>query len=209
MKKLTLVLMTAAIMMFAAVPLFAEGMMLGAKGGLNIATLIGDDVEDAASKMGLVAGGFFCYNITEIFAIQPELLFTMKGAKSDDNDDVLKINYIEIPLLLKVNLPTEGKIDPMLYAGPGFGILMSCKATNGEEQDWKDVTKTLDIGIIAGAGVAYQMERGALILEARYEIGMSTIDDWDDAMLENQGLTEQPDEKNSVISIMAGYAFSF
>ena len=211
MKKFTLVLMAAAIMIFAASPLFAGGMMFGIKGGLNLANITGDDVGDTSMKMGLVVGGSLCYNITEIFAIQPELLFTMKGAKEtiEGEDGYLKLSYIEIPLLLKVNLPTEGKIDPMLYAGPGFGILMSSKISNGGEVDMKDMTKSFDIGIIAGAGIAYQLEKGAITVEGRYEVGMTTIDNLDDAALDDLDLTDQPDIKNSVISFMVGYSFPF
>jgi hypothetical protein len=212
MKKLMFVLMVAAIMLFAAAPLFAgDGkMMFGVKAGLNLATGTGDDAEGLSMKTGAVGGAFLCYNITEIFAIQPELLFSMKGAKSDeaDIDGSLKYNYFEIPLLLKVNLPTEGKIKPSLYAGPAIGILMSAKA---EDEDLKDFSKTMDVGIVAGAGVGYQMEKGMLFLEGRYEVGMTTVTDLTDEELAAQDppLTEQPDLKNSVISIMVGYGFAF
>jgi hypothetical protein len=206
MKKSALMLLVAATMLFAASPLFAEGMMFGIKGGLNIANLTGDDVEGVSSKMGLVGGVSLSYNMTEIFAIQPELLYTMKGAKSDEDEGEVtwKINYIEIPVLFKVNLPTEGNIDPSLYAGPGFGILLSSKVSNGTEVDLKDDTAGLDIGIIAGAGLAYQMEGGALTLEFRYEVGMISI-----AKNEIEETGDKPDVKNSVISLMVGYAFAF
>jgi hypothetical protein len=165
---------------------------------------------DTSSKMGLVAGGFLCYNSNEIVALQPEFLFSMKGWKAmveDEEGDILvemtgKLNYIEIPLLLKVNLPTDGKIDPSLYAGPGFGILLSAKSkfSDGEEEDNKDRTAGLDIGVIAGAGLAYQMESGALSFEARYEVGLTPLAKDKDS---------EPDAFNSVISIMVGYGFAF
>jgi len=152
----------------------------------------------------LIGGAFLCYNITEIFAIQPEVLFAMKGAKASEGDEKWNINYIEIPLLFKVNLPTEGNIDPFLCAGPGIGILLSSKQTNGEEVDVKDYTKSTNFGIIAGVGAAYQMEKGAISLEARYEVGLSTIADaGDDAD------AAEPDIKTSDISILLGYGFAF
>ena len=204
MKKFTLVLMTVAIMIFAASPLFAEGMMFGVKAGLNLANLTGDDVSDTAIKPGMIGGGFFCYNITEIFAVQPEVLFAMKGAKASEGDGKWNINYIEIPVLFKVNLPTEGKIDPFLCVGPGIGILLSSKQTDGEEVDVKDFTKSTNFGIIAGAGAAYQLEKGAISLEARYEVGLSTIADaGDDADV------AEPSIKTSDISFLVGYGFAF
>jgi len=131
----------------------------------------------------------------------------MKGAKGKDDegaDGQWNINYIEIPVLLKVNMPTEGKIKPFLAVGPGLGILLSSKQTDGEEVDVKDYTKSTNFGIIAGAGVAYQMEGGSLSLEARYEIGLSTIAknaEGDDAAT--------ADIKTSDISILVGYGFAF
>jgi hypothetical protein len=206
MKKFALMLLLVASVIFAASPLSAEGMMFGIKGGLNIANLAGDDVDNASWKAGMAGGAFMCYDVTEIFAVQPELLFTMKGAKSDhdDGEDTWKINYIEIPLLLKVNLPTEGAIDPSLYVGPGIGFLLSSKVSNGREVDQKDETASLDIGIIAGGGLAYRLETGAVGLELRYEVGMTSL-----AKNEDEDTGDKPDIKNSVISIMVGYAFAF
>lgn len=208
MKKLMFVLMVAAMTVFAASPLLAEGMMFGVKGGLNLSNVTGEDAGESSMKIGAVGGAFLCYSITEIFAIQPEVLFTMKGAKGDEDGTEVawKVNYIEIPLLLKVKLPTEGNIKPALFAGPALGLLMSAKA---EDEDMKDNMKSMDFGIVAGAGIGYKMEKGVLFAEARYEVGLGTVYDLDDATLEDWEITEQPDVKNSVISIMVGYGFPF
>lgn len=206
MKKFTFALMLAAVMLFAAAPLFAEGMTFGVKAGLNMANITGD-LKDTSMKIGMAGGAFLTYNITEMFAVQPEVLFTMKGAKGKDPDGAegkWNINYIEIPVLLKVNLPTEGKIDPFLAVGPGIGILMSSKQSDGESVDVKDYTKSTNFGIIAGAGVGYQMEKATLSLEARYEIGLATI-----AKNAEGDDTEVPSYKTSDISILVGYGFAF
>jgi hypothetical protein len=206
MKKFTFALMLAAVMVFAAAPLFAAGMTFGVKAGLNLANLTGD-IKDTSMKVGMAGGAFLTYNITEIFAVQPEVLFMMKGAKGkaeDGTDGKWSVNYIEIPVLLKVNLPTEGKMDPFLAVGPGIGILMSSKQSDGESVDVKDYTKSTNFGIIAGAGVAYQMEKATLSLEARYEIGLATIAKnaaGDDSAVDSI--------KTSDISILVGYGFAF
>lgn len=208
MKKFMFAAIAIVAMCAFVAPANAEKMMFGVKAGLNMANLTGDDVEDNSMKMGAVGGVFMSYDLTEIFAIQPELLFTMKGTTfGEGSDEVnLKLNYFEIPLLLKVNLPTEGKIKPMLYAGPALGILMSAKA---EDEDVKDEAKSMDIGVLAGAGVGYKLEKGMIGVEFRYEVGMSTIYDLDDATLEDWGLTDQPDAKNTNMSILVGYGFAF
>lgn len=203
MKKLVLVLMVAAISLFAVSPLFAKGMMFGVKGGLNLANLTGSDVNNASIKTGIDVGVFLTYDISDIFAVEPELLFSMKGAKSDSASVTgsWKVNYIEIPILLKAKLPTDGKIKPCIYVGPGIGFLMSSKISDDIEIDMKDFTKSTDITLIAGAGVSYMMEKGALSFEARYEVGLSTI--------AKTPIGTAPDYKTSDIAILVGYGFAF
>jgi hypothetical protein len=218
MKKFTFALMLAAVMLFAAAPLFAEGMMFGVKAGLNMANLSGDDIQNTKIKMGAIGGAYLCYNINEFFGIQPEVLFTMKGAADNTagSDAKLKFSYIEIPLLFKVNLPTEGKIKPNIYAGPALGFLMSAKAeAGGQSIDVKDGVKSTNFGLVAGAGVGYEMEKGLIFLEARYEIGLSTIANdktntvFGDEETPSSTTTTTPDIKTSDISIMVGYGFKF
>jgi hypothetical protein len=205
-------------MVFAASPLRAANMTFGVKGGPTMATGTGDDAEDYSTKVGTAAGAFLCYGISGIFAIQTELLFSMKGAQDNGWLDIngnpisasMNLNYFEIPLLLKVDIPIGEKIEPILYAGPALGILMSAREKfGGQSADIKGLFKTLDIGIVAGAGVAYEIKRGWFLLEARYEIGINTIMDLGDAELAAEGLTGQPDVRNSVSTIMAGYEFAF
>jgi len=204
MKKSIFVLLTAAMMLFAVSAYAGDGkIMLGIKAGLDMANLTGDDVSDTSIKMGAVGGAFMCYKVTDLIAIQPELLFAMKGAKGDTSgvDVQWKINYIEIPVLLKVLLPTEGKIKPALYAGPAIGILISSKF---EDEDWKDFTKSTNFSLVAGAAVAYQLEKGAVFGEARYDVGLATI-----GKTEDDVSGEEPSIKTSDIMVMVGYAFPF
>ena len=131
MKKFTFALMLAAVMLFTAAPLFAEGMMFGVKAGLNMSNWTGDDAAldfgvDPSSKMGFGGGVFFGYSFSELFGIQAEALYMMKGATYEAEFEGTtytadaKIDYFEVPLLLKVTIPTEGKIKPAIFAGPAL-----------------------------------------------------------------------------------------
>jgi hypothetical protein len=210
MKKLMFGLMLAAVMLFTAAPLFAEGMMFGIKGGLNMSNLTGDDATmegiDPSMKMGFGGGVFFNYAFTELFAVQVEGLYTMKGAtyewsEGGESGSVdWKVDYIQLPLLLKVNIPTEGKIKPAIFAGPTFGFLMSSKISgDGEDLDVKDNTESMDIGILGGLEIGYKMEKGLLFLGASYEVGMQTVAKVDEG--------DAPDIKNTNIGIYLGYGF--
>ncbi len=132
MKKFMFALMLAAVLLFTASPLFAEGMMFGVKGGLNMANLSGDDVSAPDEDQN----GHDRWRVP-LLQYHGDLRDPARAAFHDEGrrestfrliDASIKANYIEIPLLFKVTLPTEGKIKPSLYAGPALGILMSAKA---------------------------------------------------------------------------------
>jgi outer membrane protein W len=195
--------MLFAIVVTWTAPLCAENMMFGIKGGVSLANLSGEDVYNNSIRYGGTGGVFMRYTVSDIFAVQPEALFAMKGAKyeADGLKSQEKVNYIEVPVLVRATLPNESKMKPSVFLGPAIGILLSHKITNGEEIDIKDATKNSDIGVVAGAGVEYMLEKGCVLLDARYEMGLSSI------MKKVGG--EQRDVKNSVISVTVGYGMKF
>ena len=58
----------------------AQELSFGVKGGVSQGTLIGDDVSDADYRAGFSGGAYMKYDVNRTFSVQPELLFTMKGA---------------------------------------------------------------------------------------------------------------------------------
>ena len=83
----------------------------GFKGGTNLANFHGDDVEDTKLKMGFCGGGFVTFSLSKVVIIQPELLYSQKGAKWEIEfmDETWKVtdkfNYLEIPIFIKIILP--------------------------------------------------------------------------------------------------------
>ena len=81
----------------ASLPTDTERMSAGIKLGLNIANLTGKGISNAETggysfspKMGFCAGGFFNYSFG-LIGIQPEVLFTQKGANFKKT--ILGTNY--------------------------------------------------------------------------------------------------------------------
>jgi uncharacterized caspase-like protein len=67
-------------------PAFASprGLTGGLKAAVSGATFYGDDVDDSFYLApGFCAGGFITYRINDTLAIQPEIMFTMKGTKEE------------------------------------------------------------------------------------------------------------------------------
>ena len=79
MKRLIIAIALVALM---SGTVLAEGLSLGFKGGLNLANLVGDDLENTKMKLCFGGGVFMNYQMTESISLQPELLIMMKGVKA-------------------------------------------------------------------------------------------------------------------------------
>ena len=171
--------------------LSGQEISLGAKVGLNLSTL---QPELTDSRTSFHLGGIAEISLTDLFSIQPELLYSAQGAKDQndsDNNEIFKVDYITLPVLAKYYVFDALSIE----AGPQLGILLSAEQEdNGTTDDLKDVTKSTDFGFTLGVG--YKLENG-LNFGARYYFGTDVND-----------IAEDPEEfKNRVFQISVGYFF--
>lgn len=192
--------MALVLVAFMSGAALAEGITCGIKGGLNLADLTGDGITGNETKMVFGGGIFFNYVFTEVISCQVEAIYMMKGAKSETLENTgINLSYIDIPVLAKLSVPTEGDFVPYCFAGPSFGILMSAKhEVLNTEDDIKDDLKSPDYGLVFGAGFDYKIGAGCLLVDARYTFSLATIMEDEDV-----------DVKNSGIIFMAGYGHSF
>ena len=117
MKKLFLV---AAIAVFGFTSANAQEVNFGAKAGVNMATITGDDVDDTKSKTSFHIGAVAEIAISDKFSVQPELLYSAQGTKADEGDEELKIDYINLPIIAKYYVAEGFSIE----AGHQVGFLM-------------------------------------------------------------------------------------
>lgn len=188
MKKLAIVLV-----LLLSTSVFAQGLAFGVKGGINYATLSGDNAGDAEWKLGFAAGAVAAFDVMDMLVIQGEVLYSMKGA-GYEGDISTDLTYIEIPVLLKYTIPMAGMIAPNLFIGPSLGILLSAESN---DVDVKENTKSMDYGLVFGAGVDFDLGTGKVTVDARYNYGLTSIDD----------TAAELDVKNGGISVMVGYLF--
>ena len=197
MKKL---LIFTIIALFGFVPANAQDINFGAKAGVNISSINGDEVESFDSRTGFHVGFVAEIVISETFSFQPELLYSAQGADySEDGfeafEGTVKLDYLNVPLMAKFYVG-EGF---SLEAGPQIGLLLSATDDYGDgEEDIKEYVKGTDFGV--NLGVGYKME-GGLNFSARYNLGLSNDLDVDD--FEAEGA----EYKNSVIQVSVGYFF--
>lgn len=192
----------AACVVASAATAGAQPIEWSVKGGLNVATLALDDQQDAAveSRLGLVAGAAATWAVSDRLAVQPELLYSQKGARFDNElgGATFALDFIEVPLLARYTVLTGAR--PLhVFAGPviGFKVRAVASAEVGDQeidQDLSDDIASTDVGIAAGAGLDF----GRSLVEGRYTFGLKTID-------KDNG--DSQDAKTRVLSVMVGVRF--
>ena len=193
MKKI--ILAAIAVMAFGFAN--AQQTRFGIKGGLNMSTVVGGDVDNTKSLVGFHVGGFAEIHVVEKFFIQPELLFSTQGTKFDGpfgEDYDTKLNYLNIPVLAKYYI-VDKKFS--VEAGPQLGVLLSAKA---DDNDIKDFTRSVDFGFNLGAGYSFTDN---LSINLRYTIGLSPLSDKD---IDNED-DYYDSAKNSNLALSLAYKF--
>ncbi len=183
---------------------------LGIKGGYNMSNLYTEDVDDQNVLSGFNVGLFATLPLSSSVALQPELIYSTKGAELQyDNlfaqgTAKFRLNYIEVPVLIKANLTKNFNI----HFGPYAAFLVDSKITNQgqdgninfEQEIDKEDLNTVDYGVAAGVGFDFD----SFGIGARYNYGLSTVGK--ERTFAGSTYTF-PDSKNSVLSIYAAIKF--
>jgi hypothetical protein len=191
------------ILAMATISMYAQ--KFGVKAGVNFSTYTGDDAGDLGTLTGFQVGGLYELPVSEAFFIQPEVLFTLKGAKSSADGVTTKLTpfYVQVPVkaLYKFNVGT-GKIT--IAAGPylALGIAGKYKISGGGEsesynlfskEDGADeaMLKRFDLGLSSAVG--YEFNNG-LFLNLESSLGFLDV-------------AKDSNIKNSTLSLVAGFKF--
>jgi Outer membrane protein beta-barrel domain/Tetratricopeptide repeat len=122
------------------------------------------DFSPTESKSGFTAGGFVGYAASPWLGLRAELLFVQKGNHQEDMTQ--SIDYLEVPVLVEVS--TRGFF---AVAGPYLAVKV------GASTQFDDVIPSTDAGLVIGAGYALPVGTGALVFQARYDVGLVNIEE--------------------------------
>ena len=206
-KSLSLLIALAVLLPAASRAQVALG--FGVKAGLNMSSLSSNVDDELKSKMGFAAGAFVNFDLGKGLSIQPELLYSQKGAKYSETIDgesytlSMNLDYVDIPVLVKYafQMP-DSALAPCLYAGPYFGFKASAKfkydlAGETGSEPIEDL-KSTDFGMVFGGGLDFALGTGKLTLDVRYALGMQNL-----AVDTGDGETT----KNGVFQVLLGFRF--
>ena len=181
MKKLLLLFVFALVTVISAQAQVGFGLRVGA----NYSDFRGDDAPNTDRIFGAHAGltANIPVSADNFFSVQPELLFSMKGAK---NGDELRLYYIDLPVLARVNTG-------LLYFEGGPQLSVNVGDNIDDNALFEPDFKRTGLGYVAGIGVGTPM---GISVGIRYNGDFSKLYDEGNAQV-----------YNDVLMLTLGYTF--
>jgi len=216
MKKISAIVVSAALPLILALPVTAQS-AFGIKGGAIFSKASVEESEGLdLSYLTAIGGGAFLRLGLGGIALQPEALYVRKGASvsGGDFDEAtidLKLDYIEVPVLLVLSFGSGEGAAPYGFGGGAVSFELGCNfAVEGgglsTEVSCDDNTldlelerKTTDMSAVVGGGIRIPSSFGAFLIEGRYTLGLTDLDDSGDT---NSGF------ENRAIAAYAGLSFN-
>lgn len=189
---LSTILMIAGL---SAVPLSASAEIdFGLKTGFDIsmhwstAEKSPDYTVESGSRYGFLIGAAFRIKLSEVFTLQPEILYVQKGSPQNVRVEGFPfgtivadydLHYLEVPVVLRTHFLKGKPVQPTLGIGPYFGYLLkgTYTFTNGflgtSSEDMDDLKK-FDFGFVTEYGV--EIESGKVRVGVHYRYTMGFVD---------------------------------
>jgi hypothetical protein len=149
-------------------------------GGVSSANFTGEFAKETKSMTTFLFGGFASMEHGD-FIVQPGLIYIRKGAKDNqmDVDAKLTLDYIQIPVIVRIGMPVGDNARFYLGAGPAVGFKMGCKVKGTDQGvsvsfdcDDPDLglpAKSTEFSAIGEAG----MEFGKFAVGIRADLGLT------------------------------------
>lgn len=188
MKRIPGLILALALLASAGSPARA-GSAFGAKGGVSYSH-VNADLFNTENRTGFVGGAYATFDLSPMFGLQPELLFVRKGAKLFSTNvtiggttfgkvgSTLDVDYLEIPVLLRISAPNPGPVDLRLLAGPVASFKVDEKISTTGLIGYSlptDQVEATDFGLAVGGAAAIRNGGLKVVAEGRYTFGMSNI----------------------------------
>lgn len=232
MEKVTTILL---VFLMSAGISYGQGTEIGILAGGNFSTFSGDTNElgnqvvgqqgssDFSRRFGGRIGGFLRFEVTDGFAVRPEVTYSQKGTRYEGSsstvlngqsvtfefDVVSRYDYLDIPVLGEYTFQNTSAVSPYVFAGPSVGFSVSSESevnatarsggqSNSETQTEDEDIESTDFGAVIGGGISYSVGSGnSLLLDVRFNPSFTSLDPDTDL-----------DTQNQAITVNVGYSFS-
>ncbi len=157
-------------------------------------TEFSSDALDYNNRTGIHAGVFLGGNRDGLFGLQSEINWIRKRSEVGASGQQIRIDYLQVPVLLRLNIGSRSASGPALYgiAGPAIDIKIA-DAIEGITID--DGFEGADVTLVFGGGI----EVARIIIEGRYDKGLRRI---------NKTFNDIYDIKKESFTILVGIRFN-
>lgn len=186
-----------ALLSLFFIPAFSQ-ISFGLKGGTNVAEFSFKDQGTTIPQEtvnGFTLGAVLEVGLGGNVFLQPEAVFVQKGSQLQvlNTDNKINVNYLDVPVLLKIKLLNSNLLNVNVLAGPSFGLALNGEQTeDGQTIDidfgGEDGFKRFDLGINAGGGVGVNLGSIGVFGDVRYLFGVSNISEGANREIKNKGL---------------------
>ena len=174
-------------------PTQAQEESLGVTTGLTSSNFWREETWDH-DRTTVALGIFLEFRLRSFLRVRPEISWVRKGAQHSTNfgretpTQYATFDYLQLPVLFQFNLASLQQTiwRPTVFAGPSLGVMVSCwvgfRETGvllfGGPAPPSDCGSApfLDIGAVAGFGIARALGRTTLHLDARLDLGIRSVD---------------------------------
>ena len=161
----------AVLVVLALIGSSSHAAAQGIKFGPTFATFSSDAL-DFSTRTGLHGGIFFGGNRDGSVGVQTELNWIRKNAQTDPLKLGIRLDYIQVPVLLRLNAGSSSSSGFSAYGIVGPAIELKI-ADEVEGFTLDDGFEGADVSLVFGGGV----EVARIIVEARYAKGLRRIND--------------------------------
>ena len=188
-----------SLALLVALPASAQA-TFGVRGGLNTAFFSGEDARGTDPRLGGVGGAFVRLDGSPTLALQVEALYSQEGAEDPlaNPEGTYKLDYLDVPVLLRLGVPLSRLADAGVFAGPSVGIPLRARFDGRGDRSFEESTKA-DLGVVLGA----DYWAGPVGVDLRYTVGLT--DAFDDEI--DGELVEPLAIRNQGFSVSLGYRF--
>jgi len=216
MKKGLPIILAVLFLTLSAIPTSAL-VTYGIKGGINnskISFSPGVNFSNQDYLKGFSAGAFLIINLGPV-GFQPEILVSRRGLHYNFVPDPSQpaqvaeakylLDYLEIPLLVRLNIIPIGPVKTYFFGGPSYGYLLRARRqivspANGSPVNVKDDFSRKEFAAVAGLGLDVDIPLlFKLTADVRYHYTLGNI------LSETSTLSEKA--RNQGYSIMIGIGF--
>ncbi|MCJ7580818.1 MAG: PorT family protein [Candidatus Aminicenantes bacterium] len=188
MKKILIIL---SIFLFISGAYAQTGKFLG---GLNLSNYHSTN-ETTSQKFGYWGGVGFEFG-AGLFTGEFDILYFQKGATVAVNGRDVDFTLSELLLPAMIRIKFLPGTSPYIFGGGEIGYVLSYKSSDAAVPAGRDIVKSLDYGLIFGAGIEIWFGSAGIFIEGRYHLGMAP-------MGEGAGF----DFKTNSIAFLLGFVF--